>query len=79
MLGKTLSELCAQRCLLFCIIVAQPGTLFLFLKLLSGNVRLTSLRKTGSDGKEKGRGTNSEGEEEERKSESKRTQVGKRE
>lgn len=45
--------------MLFCIIVAQPGALFLLLRLLSGKVRLTGLRTTGSDGEERGRRTNS--------------------
>lgn len=53
--GKNPCEFGIQRALLFCIIVAQPGTLFLLLMLLSGNVRLTSLRTTGSDGEERER------------------------
>lgn len=42
--------------MLFCIIVAQPGALFLLLRLLSGKVRLTGLRTTGSDGGREGKG-----------------------
>lgn len=34
-------------------IVAQPAAPFLLLKQLSGKVRLTGLRTTGSDGKER--------------------------
>lgn len=55
---KQESELwfCSKHGLLFGIIVTQSGVLFLLLSPLSGKVRLTGLRTTGSDGEERGDG-----------------------
>lgn len=50
----SISLVVTEHSLLFGIIVAQAGALFLLSRLLSGKVRLTGLRTTGSDGEREG-------------------------